>query len=117
MSPPGVREKSPPLDPSAQKALGTLKAPLVAEQIRLLANEAMEYDQKEAQTIADRYNLPIDFTDLTERLELFDPNQLVNEFHYINDLDLQNIPKESALKVFEGVVRILTVSDRYNSLK
>jgi hypothetical protein len=44
--------------------------------------------------------------------------KLVNEFHYINpDLNLKSLLKQPPLKIFEGVVRMLTVSDRYNSLK
>lgn len=118
MSPPGVREQSPPLDREAQLALGPLKASLAAEDLRSLANQAMEHYTKEAQEIADNYNLPIDLTNLTEVLELFDPNKLVNEFHWMNpEISLQNLPKQNALKVFEALVKMLTVSDRYNSLK
>lgn len=118
MTPPGVAEKSPPLDREAQTALGKIKPQLAAEQIRVLANQAMDLDQDEAQKIAEKSNLPIDFTDLTEVLELFDPVKLVNEFHYINPkIDLQQLLKQPPLEVFEGVVKILTVSDRYNSLK
>jgi hypothetical protein len=118
MTPPGMTEKSPPLDSEAQNALGKIKPQLAAEQIRVLANQAMEYDARESQLIADEMNLPIDFTDLTEVLELFDPVKLVNEFHYINPkINLQDLLKQPPLEVFEGVVKILTVSDRYNSLK
>jgi hypothetical protein len=118
MSPPGVKEKSPPLDLEVHKTLGSLKAPVVAEHLRLLANQAMEYQEDEAQKLLDQYNLPIDLTDLTEVLETFDPNKLVNEFHWMNpQVDLQNLLKQPPLQIFEDLVKMLTKSDRYNSLK
>jgi hypothetical protein len=119
MTPPGQTEPNPPLDFNAQVALGKGLTPQAAwEQVKVLVQQALEYQPNESQQIADRLNLPIDTTNLTEVLELMNPVKGINEFHYINPkMDLRNLMKQDPVKVFEGVVRILTVSDRYAALK
>jgi hypothetical protein len=53
----------------------------------------------------------------TELLELMNPVWAVNHLHYANEsLNLQNIPKQKPLKVLESVLRMITVSDRYQGL-
>lgn len=90
----------------------------MAEQIRVLANQAMEYNPHWSQDIADKYNLPVDQPKVAEWLEDFDPNRLVNEFQCMSpQINLQNLPKQDQLEIFEAVVKFLTKSDRYNSLK
>lgn len=119
MSPPGVKEADPQLDFNAQVALGQKLSPQAAWlQIKSLVDAALENYPDESQKLDQQYNLPIDSTNLEEWLELMNPVKGLNEFHYINPgLSLKNIPQLPPLKVYEGVVRILTVSDRYNSLK
>jgi hypothetical protein len=92
-----------------------VKPAVAAEQMRELLQLAWEYQQEKCQEYAEEQNLPIDFTNLTEVVELFDPVRLVNEFHYISHLPLDNLQKQDPLKLFEGVVRILMVSDHYAS--
>lgn len=118
MSPPGEKEKDPPLDPSAKSALGNLSPQAAWEQVKALVDQAWDQYQDEAQRVAENYNLPVDFPNLQEWLELMNPVKGVNELHYINpELSLENLPKQDPVKVFEAVVRIMTVSDRYLSLK
>lgn len=116
MSPPGTQEKDPPLTFNAQVAIGKLKPAAIAEQIKVLVQQALEYQPEESEKIFK--SLPIDETNLTEVLESFNPAKLVNEFQYINpSLPLKDLMKQDPLKVLEGVARILTVSDQYESLK
>ena len=118
MTPPGEREPDPQLTSTAKLALGNLKPPAVAEQVRVLVGQAFEYQQDESQKLLESYNLPIDETNLTEVLELFNPVKLVNELLYATpELPVQHLMKQAPLKVLLSVVKMLTVSDHYASLK
>src|SRR5579872_5425639 len=116
MTPPGEKEADPELTFNAQVALGKLKPAAVAEQVKVLVQQAFEYQPDESQQLIEKYNLPIDETNLTEVLELFNPVKLVNELQYANpELSLKDLMKEPPLQVLEAVVKFLTTSDRYAS--
>ena len=99
-------------------SLGKVSPELAWERVQDLVQQAIEMDYDQSQKLVEKYDLPIDLPNLKECLALMNPIQGCNHLHYINpELKLKDLMSQSPLKILEAVIRIYTVSDRYQSLK
>lgn len=102
------------LDPSARLALGGTSPQRAWDELRALTEHAIEQDFDQSQKLAEQLNLPVDLGDFKENLMEMDPVRGINEFHYINQgLNLNQPLKNPPLKVLEGMLRMVCLSDRY----
>ena len=120
MSPPGVKEKDPPLDFNAQVALGPLSPQGAWSIAQDKVEQALEDQREQAQSLADKLDLRLALDSLPLWMSQLDPVAGINNLHYINhskehNLNLRELQKVPPLEVLEAVIRILTVSDRWAS--
>jgi hypothetical protein len=108
----GVPQENWRLDPSAQAALGDVTPELAWLWVGDMVYHAADQYQPEAQALAEKLNLDMDFASLDVVLAEMNPVQGINELHYADpSLNLQNLIKQPPLKVLESVIQMLH-SDR-----
>ena len=95
--------------------LGNQKPQVVWEQLQALVDQAFEYNPDEAQRLLDKYQPPFkDQTSLDLILQHLDPKVGVENFQYLNQkVNLQHVMKAKPLDVLEEVLRMLTLSDKW----
>jgi hypothetical protein len=104
------------LDPEAKQALGRVSPELAALQLRTLVSQVADIYPEETEKLRQKYEYPVDLTNMLEVLGIMDPVRLANQLHYADPkLDLQNLPKQDPLKVLEALLKMFTQSDRYQS--
>lgn len=109
---------SPKLDQDAAVALGFGKVPpeVAWRQIQTQVAQAFEEYPDEAQKLMEKYQPPLDQQEIDLTLQRIDPATGVNNFQYLNKkVKLQQIMKEPPLEVLEEVLRMMTVSDKWQS--
>jgi hypothetical protein len=118
MSQPTVQDRKYRLDPPAEFALGKVTPKLAWEQVQALVAQCLEEYYQAAEELRQRMNYPVDLRNLQEVLGITDPVRGINNLVYANpDLDLKNLPDQPPLEVLQAVLKMLTSSDRWNSLK
>jgi hypothetical protein len=111
------RDQQYQLDPEAKEALGKVSPELAWLEVKAMVQQAIQYPFKEAEDMRLTANYPVDLRNLTEVLEVGSPTRAINQLHYASpNLNLQQIMKQPPLKILESVLKMMTVSDRYNSL-
>jgi hypothetical protein len=107
--------KSPPLDPEADQALGTVSPELAWLQVGGLVMQFVERYPDLANAMARKMDLDMNFEELDELLQLIDPVAGINQLHYIqSDINLREVDHQDPVLVLKGVIRMLTISDRMN---
>lgn len=107
------------LDPEAAVALGGVCPERAWEELKTLVQQAIDTQYDQAEKLIKTMNREpdlehIDFTVLCELLDRMNPIEGVNDFHYINGtFNLQKVLSIEPIEVLKGVIRILTVSDRW----
>lgn len=108
----------PELTSAAKIALGKITPELAWEQIKTLAQKAIEDQHKESLAAATEQNLPIDLRNLSEVLGVTSPNKGINEFQYANPgINLKNLPQQTPLKILKALIKMLVSSDRWQAPK
>jgi hypothetical protein len=105
------------LDPEAKEALGSVPPEVAWEQIHTLVFQAFEYQPGEAQKLMDEYQPPFrDQMSLDLALQHVDPVVGLNNFQYLNKkVDLRDVMKSKPLDVLEEVLRMITLSDKWQT--
>jgi hypothetical protein len=104
------------LEFATHAALGQVSPELAWEQLQTLVQQAIADEYEGSESLRLRFNLPVDLTNLTELLAIMNPVCGMNEFHYINPrIPLRNLMSVNPLRALEAVLRIYTVSDRYQA--
>lgn len=95
--------------------IGNQKPQVVWDQLLLLVDQAFEYQPEEAQRLLDKYQPPYkDQESLLGVLQNLSPQVGVANFQYLNQkIDLQQVMKAKPLAVLEEVLRMLTLSDKW----
>ena len=105
-----------PLDFKTQAVLGKVSPSLVWEQVKALVYQAFEVEPDESQQLMEKYQPPFDQGGLELALQHLDPEVGVNNLQYIQKgLDLQNLMKSPPLQVLEQVLRMVSLSDKWQS--
>lgn len=106
------------LDPEARQALGRVSPELAWTQVRALVSHIREQYPEEAEQLRQKWEYPVDLSNLEEVLGAMNPVRGVNQLHEAApNLDLQTLPKQQPLKVLEALFKMFMESDRYQSLR
>lgn len=104
------------LDPGTIIALQKVPPQVAWDQIQTQVYQAFEHQQEEADELLQKYQPPFDQTGLDLALQHLDPKVGLNNFKYIaQGVKLSEIMKAKPLEVLEQVLRMVTVSDKWQS--
>ena len=104
------------LETRARAALNGVLPQVAWNEIQTQVYQAFEHEQKEADELLEKYQSPFDQTGLDLALQHLDPTVGVNNFQYIaQGVKLDQVMKEKPLKVLEEVLRMVTLSDKWQS--
>lgn len=106
----------PSLDLTTQTALHGVPPQVAWDQIQAQVFQAFEHQQEEADALLEKYQPPYDQTGLDLALQNLDPKVGLNNFQYIaQGVKLDQIMKAKPLEVLEQVLRMVTISDKWQS--
>ena len=106
----------PKLDLTTRSALGSVPPQVAWSEIQTQVYQALAKEQEEADELMDKYQSPLDETGLNLRLQNLDPIVGMNNFQYIQKgINLNAIMKAKPLEVLEQVLRMVTLSDKWQS--
>jgi hypothetical protein len=107
----------PKLDPEASKALGSVSPQRAWRELLDVLARALENQPEESEALAQQMNLPGDLDDLLAILGQMDPVEGINQLHYASqNLDLQNLPKQTPLSILQAVLSMVLESDRWQGM-
>ena len=106
----------PSLDLKTAAALHGVPPQVAWSQIQTQVFQAFEHQQEEAEALLEKYQPPFDQTGLDLALQHLDPKVGMNNFQYIaQGVKLDEVMKAKPLAVLEQVLRMVTISDKWQS--
>ena len=104
------------LDLKTHSALAGVPPQVAWSQIQTQVFQAFESQPDEAQELMEKYQPPFDQTGLDLALQHLDPKVGVSNFQYIaQGVKLSSVMKAKPLEVLEQVLRMVTLSDKWQS--
>ena len=105
-----------PLDLRTKTALHDVPPQVAWDQVQAQVFQAFEHQQEEADKLLEKYQPPYDQESLSLALQNLHPSVGSNNFQYIaQGVKLDEILKAKPLTVLEQVLRMVTVSDKWQS--
>ena len=102
------------LGAETRAALNGVQPWLAWDQIQTQVFRAFECQEDEAQALMEKYQPPFDRMGLNLMLQDLDPKVGLDNFHYIaQGVRLDQIMKAKPLKVLEEILRMVTISDKW----
>lgn len=101
------------LQPAVRKALGPVSPELAWLQFCSQVAGAFEEYPHQAAKLLEKSQLGLDGQNILELVGILKPAQGLNHLLYVNNLDLQNIPKLRPLDALRAFLKVLTTSDSW----
>lgn len=106
----------PGMDLKTHAALAGVPPKLAWSQIQTQVFQAFDQEPDEALALMEKYQPPFDQTGLDLALQHLDPLVGVSNFQYIaQEVKLSDVMKAKPLQVLEQVLRMVTISDKWQS--
>lgn len=105
------------LQPAVRRALGPVSPELAWEQFRHQVDGAVTDHNPQAVKLLEQSQLGLNTENIQELLGMLTPAQGLNHLLFVNNLDLQNLPKLRPLDALRAFLKVLATSDSWLGMK